>query len=120
MKVEERDPVDFLMDILDSTEKIEDFVEGFDFEEFSKDTKTIYAVVRALEIIGEATKNLPDSLKVKHSEVPWRDMAGFRDKVVLGYFGIDLEVVWDTAVEDAHLLKLLIAKILEEMEAGSC
>ena len=67
MKVEERDPVDFLMDILDSVEKIEEFIEGFDFEEFSKDTKTIYAVVRALEIIGKATKNLPDSLE---SEAP--------------------------------------------------
>lgn len=59
MRVEERDSVDFLMDILDSIEKIEDFIEGFNFEEFSKDTKTIYAVVRALEIIGEATKIYP-------------------------------------------------------------
>ena len=57
---------------------------------------------------------------MKHPEVPWRDIAGFRDKVVHGYFGVDLEVVWDTAVEDAPLLKLLIAKILDEMEAGSC
>jgi len=117
MKVEERDPVDFLMDILDSIEKIEDFVEGFNFEEFSKDTKTIYAVIRALEIIGEATKNLPNSLKVEHPEVPWRDMAGFRDKVVHGYFGVDLEVVWDTAIDDAPSLKPLIAKILDKMEA---
>jgi uncharacterized protein with HEPN domain len=117
MKVEERDPVDFLMDILDSIEKIENFVEGFNFEEFSKDTKTIYAVIRALEIIGEATKNLPNSLKVEHPEVPWRDMAGFRDKVVHGYFGVDLEVVWDTAIDDAPSLKPLIAKILDKMEA---
>jgi len=56
MKIEERDSIDFLMDILDSIEKLQSFVEGFDFEEFSKDTKTIYAVLRALEIIGEATK----------------------------------------------------------------
>jgi uncharacterized protein with HEPN domain len=117
MKVEERDPVDFLMDILDSIEKIENFVEGFNFEEFSKDTKTIYAVIRALEIIGEATKNLPNSLKVEHPEVPWRDMAGFRDKVVHGYFGVDLEVVWDTAIDDAPSLKPLIAKILDKTEA---
>lgn len=114
MKVEERDSVDFLMDILDSIEKIENFVEGFDFEEFSKDQKTIYAVLRALEIIGEATKNLPNSLKVEHPEVPWRNMAGFRDKVVHGYFGVDLEVVWDTVVDDAPSLKPLIAKILDE------
>jgi uncharacterized protein with HEPN domain len=116
MKVEERDPIDFLMDILDSIEKIENFVEGYDFEEFSRDAKTIYAVVRALEIIGEATKNLPNSLKVEHPEVPWRDMAGFRDKVVHGYFGVDLEVIWDTAVDDAPSLKPLIAKILDKTE----
>jgi len=104
------------MDILDSIEKIEDFVKGFDFEGFSNDTKTIYAVVRALEIIGEATKNLPDSLRLNHPEVPWKNMAGFRDKVVHGYFSVDLEVVWDTAVEDIPYLKPLITKILEEIE----
>jgi uncharacterized protein with HEPN domain len=120
MKAEERDSLDYLMDILDSIEKIEDFVKGFNFEEFSKDTKTIYAVVRALEIIGEATKNLPNSLRLHHPEVPWKDMAGFRDKVVHGYFGVDLEVVWDTAVEDAPFLKSLIIKILDEKEKESC
>ncbi|AKB75315.1 hypothetical protein MSLAZ_2054 [Methanosarcina lacustris Z-7289] len=120
MRVEERNSVDYLMDILDSIEKIEDFIEGFNFEEFSKDTKTIYAVVRALEIIGEATKNLPDSLRSNHPDVPWKDMAGFRDKVVHGYFGVDLEVVWDTAVEDAPYLKSLIIKILDEKEKESC
>jgi uncharacterized protein with HEPN domain len=119
MKVEKRDPIDFLIDILDSIENIENFIEGFDFEEFSRDTKTIYAVVRALEIIGEATKNLPNSLKAEYPEVPWRDMAGFRDKVVHGYFGVDLEVVWDTAVDDTPSLKPLIAKILDETEARS-
>jgi uncharacterized protein with HEPN domain len=117
MKVEERNPVDFLMDILDSIEKIENFVEGFDFEEFSKDPKTIYAVIRALEIIGEATKKLPNSLKVEHPEVPWRDMAGLRDKVAHDYFGVDLEVVWDTAIDDAPSLKPLIIKILNETKA---
>ncbi len=119
MKAEERDPSDFLADIIDSIEKVESFVEGFDFEKFSTDTKTTYAVVRALEIIGEATKNLPDSLKVKHPEVPWRDMAGFRDKVVHGYFGVDLEVVWNTAVKDVPFLKPLIVKILHETEVES-
>jgi uncharacterized protein with HEPN domain len=117
MKAEERDPSDYLADIIDSIEKVESFVEGFDFENFSKDTKTIYAVVRALEIIGEATKNLPESLKVKHPEVPWRDMAGFLDKVD-DYFGVDLEVVWDTATKDAPFLKPLIVKILHEIEVG--
>ena len=117
MKVEERNPVNFLIYILDSIEKIENFVEGFDFEEFSKDPKTIYAVIRALEIIGEATKKLSNSLKVEHPEVPWRDMAGLRDKVAHDYFGVDLEVVWDTAIDDTPSLKPLIMKILNETKA---
>ncbi len=117
MKIEERNSVDFLIDYTRLDWKIENFVEGFDFEEFSKDPKTIYAVVRALEIIGEATKKLPNFLKVEHPEVPWRDMAGFRDKVAHGYFSVDLEVVWDTAVNDAPSLKPLITKILNETRA---
>lgn len=76
----------------------------------------------SLELLrsGEATKNLPNSLKVKHPEVPWLDMAGFQDKVVHGYFGVDLGVVWDTAVKDVPFLKPLIVKILHETKAGSC
>jgi len=63
VKTEERESVDFLKDILESIEKIEKFIKGLEFDDFSKDDNTIYAVIRALEIIGEATKNLPDSLK---------------------------------------------------------
>lgn len=82
MQAEERDQEDFLIDILDSIEKVESFIEGFEFEDFSIDDKTIYAVILALEIIGEATNNLSDSLKKRYPEVPWRDMSGLRDKMV--------------------------------------
>lgn len=114
MRTEERDPEDFLVDILDSIEKIEDFIEGFGFEDFATDNKTIYAVILALEIIGEATKNLPNSLKTRHPEVPWRDMTGLRDKMVHGELGIDLEAIWDIAVRDISCLKPLIIKMLQE------
>lgn len=114
MRAEERDPEDFLIDILDSIEKIENFIKGFEFDEFSTDDKTIYAVILALEIIGEATKNLPNSLKVKHPEVPWREMSGLRDKMVHGDLGLDLEAIWNIAVEDVSFLKPLIAQILNE------
>jgi uncharacterized protein with HEPN domain len=107
-----RDPEDFLIDILDSIEKIESFIEGFEFEDFSIDDKTIYAVILALEIIGEATKGLPDSLKMKHLEIPWREMSDLRDKMVHGDFGLDLEAIWNIAVEDISSLKPLIIKIL--------
>ena len=112
MQAEERDSEDLLIDILDSIEKIESFIEGFEFEDFSIDDKTIYAVILALEIIGEATKNLPDSLKMRHPEVPWREMSELRDKMVHGDFGLDLEAIWNIAVEDVSPLKPLIVRIL--------
>ena len=71
-----------------------------------------YAVILALEIIGEATKGLPDSLKMKHPEIPWREMSDLRDKMVHGDFGLDLEAIWNIAVEDISYLKPLIIKIL--------
>ena len=118
MKNEERESVDFLKDILESIEKIEKFIKGFEFDDFSKDDKTIYAVIRALEIIGEATKNLPDSLKEEHPEVPWRKMTGTRDKVIHGYFGVDLEVIWRTITRNIPILKPLIKDILNEIETA--
>ncbi len=70
-----REYKDYILDIYNSTGEIEKFVEGFDFEKFQNDRKTVYAVVRAIEIIGEAIKNIPASVKSKHQEIPWRDAA---------------------------------------------
>lgn len=118
MKAEERETVDFLKDILESIEKIEKFIKGLEFDDFSKDDKTVYAVIRALEIIGEATKNLPDSLKEEYPEVPWRKMTGTRDKVIHGYFGVDLEVIWRTVTRNIPTVKPLIKDILDEIETS--
>lgn len=118
MKAEERETVDYLKDILESIEKIEKFIKGLEFDDFSKDDKTVYAVIRALEIIGEATKNLPDSLKEEYPEVPWRKMTGTRDKVIHGYFGVDLEVIWKTITKNIPIVKPLIKDILNETESS--
>lgn len=85
----------FLKDILENIEKINCFVEGLDFEHFKNDEKTIYAVVRSLEIIGEAVACIPDNIKEKYEDIPWKDIKNFRNKVVHKYWGVDLEIVWD-------------------------
>lgn len=112
-----REFADHLRDILDAAEKIQRFTEGMDFAQFQSDDKTSYAVIRALEIIGEATKRLPDSVRERHPSVPWRDMAGIRDKLIHNYTGISLVVVWKTAREDVPTLKPLIAQVLDEEAA---
>jgi uncharacterized protein with HEPN domain len=88
---------DYLQDILETMDKVGDFIEGISFEQFLEDDKTSFAVVRALEIIGEATKHIPSSARRRHPQIPWMKMAGMRDRLIHGYFGIDLEIVWETA-----------------------
>jgi uncharacterized protein with HEPN domain len=106
----------FLFDIIESVADIEEFIKGIEFDEFSSDKKTVYAVMKALEIIGEASKNIPESLKNEHSEVPWKLMAGIRDKVVHGYFVVDLPIIWSTVKKDIPSLKEPLEEILEEIK----
>ena len=89
-----RDFVDYLEDILDGIEKVEQFTRGADFEDFSSDDKTKFAVIRALEIIGEASRLVPRSVRVKYESIPWQDMADMRNKLIHEYFGVDIAVVW--------------------------
>lgn len=109
-----REFIDYLQDIADVIENIEKFTAGIDYEKFKTDEKTIFAVIRAFEIIGEATKKLPVEMRNKYPEVPWKEMAGFRDKLTHEYFGVDLKVVWQTLKEDIPLLKPMISKVLKE------
>src|SRR3990172_1276320 len=108
-----REYVDYLRDILDAMGKAQQFVENLSYEQFAVDDKTVFAVVRALEIVGEATKNIPKPIRKEYPEVPWKDMAGMRDKLIHDYFGVDVETVWLTVAEKIPQVKPLIQKNFE-------
>ena len=96
------------------SKKIEEFVAGMDFEEFKNDDKTVSAVVRKLEIILEATKNIPDEIRQRYPDLPWKEMAKIRDKLIHGYFVVDHQIVWNVVKKEFPLLKPKIEKILQE------
>ena len=110
-----REPSDYIKDITDSIDNIENFIKGFSFDEFYNDRKTIYAVIRAIEIIGEAVKNIPETVRDKHPEIPWKLMVGMRDKLIHGYFGVDLKILWKTATVEIMKLKPKLL-IIQESE----
>lgn len=105
----------YLKDILDAMEKIEKFVEDMNFEKFKEDDKTSSAVVKKFEIIGEASKNIPEGIKQKYTQIPWKEMAGMRDKLIHIYFGVNYRLVWTAIKERIPQLKPLIKKILDEI-----
>ncbi len=109
-----KEPLVFIEHIVDSIEKIEMFMKGISKENFQKNIQLQDALVRRIEIIGEAVKNLPKTFKDGHLDIPWIKIAGMRDKLNHHYFGVDLEVVWKTVNEDIPLLKRYIKKILKK------
>ena len=103
---------DYIQDISDAMNKAMEFVEGMEYEDFICDDKTIFAVIKAIEVIGEAVKNIPEDVKKDYPEIPWREMAGMRDKLIHGYFGVNLKRVWKTVKEEIPPLKPLFEKLL--------
>ena len=110
-----REYKDYVVDIIDAIEKIESFVKGINFAAFEKDTKTTFAVIRAFEIMGEAVKKIPSSVRNKHKNIPWKEMAGMRDKLIHEYFGIKSRVVWKTIKEDLPKVKPHLQMLLDEL-----
>jgi uncharacterized protein with HEPN domain len=111
--------IDYLNDILDSIRLIKEFLVNFEYADFTKDKKTQYAVIRALEVIGEASKNIPKKTRELYPQIPWRSMAGMRDKLIHEYFGVDLEVVWNTATDKILALEDDVEEIIADQNSSA-
>lgn len=103
----------FLDHILDSIDQIGEYIAGLTFEEFLETRLVQDAVIRQLEIIGEATKNLSSDTTEKYPHIPWKAIAGMRDKLIHVYFGVDLEEVWNTVVRDVPDLKAVVELLMD-------
>lgn len=103
---------DFLEDIRSAALKAREFVSGLTYDSFATDEKTVFAVVRALEIVGEAAKRIPQEVRDANPDVPWRAMSGIRDKLIHDYTSVNLEIVWKTVEEDLPGLVSQIERII--------
>ncbi len=109
----------YLRDILEAIDRIESYIRDLTLDDFSKNRIVIDAVIRNFEIIGEATRHIPENIKRKHPEVPWKTMVGMRDKLIHDYFGVVINVLWLTAKDDLTALKPKIEIILKELDDTS-
>lgn len=105
----------FLDDISQRIEKVESYIENMTFEEFKQDDKTVSACIREIEVIGEATKQIPKEITNRFNELPWSLMAKMRDKLIHWYFDIDEEIVWNVAMQKLPQIKEKIDKIISEL-----
>lgn len=108
----------YIDDILEAIRKIEKYSRGLSFEDFSQDDMIIDATVRNFEVIGEATKHIPQRVRRKYPVLPWKTMAGMRDKLIHEYFGVNIEVLWKTIKEDLPEVKPKIEDVLRKMGEG--
>ncbi len=110
----ERGDIEFLKDISEAIKRIEGYTKNMDYEDFLNDIKTQDAVVRNIEIIGEAAKNISQDFKNQNEDIEWRKIAGMRDKIIHFYFGINLDIVWDVIQTKLPDLQIKINKLIEK------
>jgi uncharacterized protein with HEPN domain len=110
-----RDIGDYLEDILLAVREVVAFTQGMTFEKFYEDRKPINAVIRSLEVMGEAAKKIPEDFRRRHPNIPRRRMAAMRDKVIHEYFGVDRKILWQTAQHDIPPLENVMEKIIAEL-----
>jgi len=114
VKNDERTYIMFLYDIQTAMSRISEYIKGYDLEHFKKDYKTVDAVIRNFEIIGEASKNLSGKIKEKYPDIPWEEMYYLRNRVSHKYFGVDYEIIWDVATNYLPENKIQIDQIIEK------
>ena len=102
----------FLKDILEAVHRIQSYMDGVDYDQFQKDTKTQDAVLRNVEIIGEAAKQLSETVRQQAPQIPWRNIARMRDKLIHHYFGVNLDVVWHVTQNDLPALMTAVEAML--------
>ena len=109
----------FLEDISNRIDKINNYIEGMSFDDFKQDDKTVSACIREIEVIGEATKQIPKEITDKFNELPWSLMAKMRDKLIHWYFEVDEEIVWNVTVNKLPTIKMQIDNIIYELKYKS-
>jgi uncharacterized protein with HEPN domain len=110
----ERTDSEFARDIEEAIRRISSYAAGLTYESFLLDTKTQDAIVRNLEIIGEAAKSISDRLRAEHPAIPWRNMAGLRDRLIHDYFGVSFDVVWEIVTNDLPKVVDPLKKLLDQ------
>ncbi len=114
--MKKRDDVVYLKDILDAIERIETYMHRIDRAKFASDSMRQDAIVRQVEIIGEAARQVSDVFKQRHPQMPWSKMIGMRNELVHAYFRVDIPTVWDTVNHDIPELKVLVSNLLKDLE----
>lgn len=104
----ERNDREFVSDIREAIQRISTYIAGFDYDTFANDSRTQDAVIRNLEILGEATKKLSEEFRVRHNSIPWKSMAGARDRLIHEYFGVNLDIVW-------QIVKIELPKVFKQL-----
>lgn len=109
-----RDYRDYLQDMLTAIDEAAEFTKGISFEAFTQDRRTVNAVIRSLEVLGEAAKHVPDDARGKAPNVPWKYMTGMRDKLIHAYFGVDLSIVWTVVKEELPPVRPEIEQLIAD------